>query len=115
MFQIQTNIGNNANTRKLREEEQYNSIRAAIYNTEYTKTKAEYVKTKEEYVKRNDEYEKTKIDNEKIITAKDNADKALLPASKSEEAGKKYENYEIMIKNLHILITFCSKRHCVNN
>ena len=86
MFQIQTNIGNNANTRKLREEEQYNSIRAAIDNSENSRTK-------DEYAKRNDEYEKTKIDSNRIITSKDSADKALLPASKSVEIGKNCKDY----------------------
>ena len=90
VFQKHSNTGNNANTRKLREEEHFNSIRTAIDNVEYARTK-------ENEADRKKENAKTKDDIENIITKKDNEDKALHSTSTSEEGGKE-KSYKICVR-----------------
>lgn len=94
MFQKHSNIGNNANTRKLREEEHFNSIRTAIDNVEYARTK-------ENEANRKKENAKTKDDIENIITIKDNEDKALHSTSTLVEGGKEKSLQNLCEINIH--------------
>jgi len=90
--QKHSNIGNNANTRKLREEEHFNSIRTAIDNVEYGRTK-------ENEAIRKYENAKTKDNIENIITKKEDEDKALHSTSTSEEGAR--DNVSNQFSNHH--------------